>query len=70
MSRTAYSRGACVACYGIRARACACSARAFGRPGPRITHPRPNQALNRGKQDTQRVIEDVGPMSLLGVILR
>ena len=30
------------------------------RPAPRFAHPRPNQALNRGKQDTQGVIEERG----------
>lgn len=30
------------------------------RPGPRFAHTRPNQTLNRGKQDTERVVEQRG----------
>jgi len=42
------------------------------RPGPRIAHTRPNQALDDRKPDTQRVIEERGAAAVvsLRVILR
>jgi hypothetical protein len=51
----------CGACAGVRARA-------FGRLGPGVTYPRPNQALDDGKQDTQRVIEDIGRLFLMNTL--